>query len=98
MNEGVRDLREAFNMAVNAYWQAAEEPVNIERLTDAADEVLLSRDRLNGLQGDDRDDVDFEVAQVRKHLDSKGVTLCGRPNKTSTGRETYRVLVQPRKF
>lgn len=89
-----------FDAVENFMATAKEVEVNPEngwksKLMDAADKVFLERDKIKGEDYDAWNDVIQDIAYVSRILEHFDVVMAGEPQKTSTGKETYRILNKP---
>ena len=100
--ESIVRLKAAFNQAVAAYWSAAKAGNHVRsEIADAADRVFLARDGLREAPGalnhKEWDEMIADVVDVKKDLEKRGLVMHSRPQTTSTGKKTYRIL-NPRRF
>jgi len=91
------NLRHEFKRAVNHFWGAVQTNKDKGVIADAANEVFLIRDQLQGtaLTNFDWDDITLIVADIGEYVEKHQLPVLSVPQHTSTGKKTYKILNKP---
>ena len=94
--KNIQKCNEVFNGAVARFFELARN--NEDGLADAADRVFLARDKMSNLRPDQWDRVIEDMELVSKVLHDRGIAMMPSSHRTSTGKETYKILNRPSRF